>query len=467
MATKKPKRTGEKTEPIAQSKKGNQKDIPIFLGVCHKTLYRLHGLALDLYGVTDYLMMPFFPSSLNSLHLLFAWPKVLFGHEEPIGVIVRERGTDQWAKNDMTTYFTPIKETQIRIDPSVGIAPNKWDSDTKQYSGSLIPLYEDNSTKMLPVPCPNLFLSKPADVDVFIKIGETEHRTGSFTCRFVKPSPITEQERTAIMSQPNSRNILVIRIGCKSCGDAAHFHLALDGKSQPPDTQPKSKSILDALDEWKCKCKKQNIPLHYLKNGMHNLFRTLADSKESTQLNFIPMYESSTLSGILADYQKLLIENEDGKEEIFQKFIEDNPIIWNFLAPIRIWKKPSISTKYKADFAILDRMNVLYFVEIEKPKTTLIKRNGGVHADLQAGIDQIRDWKIEIDKRREAVLSSLELEQKNVHDIRYIVVAGLAQKTGTVGMEKVRKMKTDADFIFCFDELTSFLHSTKMSLREL
>lgn len=76
------------------------------------------------------------------------------------------------------------------------------------------------------------------------------------------------------------------------------------------------------------------------------------------------------------------------------------------------------------------------------------------------GKSQIRDWKIEIDKRREAVLSGLGLEQKDVHDIRYIVVAGLASKTGASGMEKIRKMNTDADFIFCFDELASFLHST-------
>ena len=72
-----------------------------------------------------------------------------------------------------------------------------------------------------------------------------------------------------------------------------------------------------------------------------------------------------------------------------------------------------------------------------------------------------------MDKRRESVLSGLDLEQKLVHDIRYIVVAGLANKTGTSGMEKIRKMKTDADFIFCFDELASFLHSTEIALTEL
>jgi len=466
MANVKSQNDTKKITPIVQSKKDNQKDIPIFLGVCHKAHYRFNGLVQDLYGVTDYLMVPFFPSTLEGLHLLFAWPNALLGHKEPLWVIVRERGTGRKAKNEMITYFKPIEETPMLVDPSVGIQPHKQNYDKKQYESALLAFSQENSTKMIPVPCPHLYLSKPVDIDIFVKIGETEHKVGFFTCRFINPAPMTEQERAAIMSRPDALKVIVIRLTCKSCKDNICFHLALDGKSQPRDTHSESIPILEATKEWMCKCGQQKIPLCYLKQGMHHLFRTLS-SREPKQLSFIPMYEVSSVSAILANYQKLLIEHEDGEEEIFQKYIEENPMIWNFLAPIRIWKKPLILTKYKADFAILDRMNVLYFVEIEKPKTTLIKKAGGVHAQLQAGVDQIRDWRIEIDKRREAVLSSLELEQKDVHDIRYIIVAGLAQKTGTVGMEKVRKMKTDADFIFCFDELASFLHSTKMALIEL
>ena len=166
-------------------------------------------------------------------------------------------------------------------------------------------------------------------------------------------------------------------------------------------------------------------------------------------------------------YQQLLKDEEEGGEEIFQEFLQENPIIWNFMAPIQIWKKPPILTSYNADFAILNRLKVLYFIEIEKPSTKLIKRDGGVHSELQAGIDQIRDWKIEIDKRREAVLSCLKLSQKDVHDIRYIVIAGLSHKTSTDGLEKIRNMGTDAETIFCFDELATFLRSTEMELLRL
>ena len=109
MANSKSQNNTKKKKPIVQSKKDKQKDIPIFLGVCHKALYRFNGLVQDLYGVTDYLAIPFFPSSLEGLHLVFAWPTALLGSKEPLGVIVRERGTDQWAKNDMSIYSKPIE----------------------------------------------------------------------------------------------------------------------------------------------------------------------------------------------------------------------------------------------------------------------------------------------------------------------------------------------------------------------
>ena len=155
-----------------------------------------------------------------------------------------------------------------------------------------------------------------------------------------------------------------------------------------------------------------------------------------------------------------------GKFSFFKQDI--NPIFWNFLAPHRIWIKPPILTKYKADFAVLSRMRVLYFIEIEKPNTTLIKKSdGGIHSKLNTALTQVRSWRLEIEKRREAVLDALHLTQKDVHDIKFIVIAGMAIKTSTVELEILRKMKTDADFIFCFDELASFLHSTGTALLNL
>ena len=323
------------------------------------------------------------------------------------------------------------------------------------------------SVVSMPILCPNLFVPEPTDIDLYYNVGTRKHKLGTIACRFVPPPPMTESERNALMSRPNTPNVLVVQLTCNKCKDAARFHLSLDGVSGPKDRGVDSVPIKDAPDYWECSCGQHKIPLCYLKQGMHMLFRVLPSSGAKKRLGIVPLYEKSSIVSMLSEYQTMLVEQAEGNEKIFQQYLQDHPLFWNFLAPSHIWHKPPILTKYNADFAILTSMRVLYFVEIEKPKTTLIKSDGGIHSELQAGLDQIRNWKIEIDKRREAVLSGLDLEQKLVHDIRYIVVAGLANKTGTSGMEKIRKMKTDADFIFCFDELASFLHSTEIALTEL
>ena len=158
----------------------------------------------------------------------------------------------------------------------------------------------------------------------------------------------------------------------------------------------------------------------------------------------------------------MLVDNADD-EESAHKFIEANPILWNFLAPVRIWKKPPIVTKYKADFSILTTSKILYFVEIEKPATRLVIKSGGISARLQAGLDQIRDWQIEVETHRAAVLDGLGLIQRDIHDIRYILIAGMANKTSPIGIKKIKRIK-DPCSVFCFDELASFLHCTEIAL---
>jgi len=444
-----------------------EKQLPIFLGVCHKALLRLEGLVQDLYGVTDYLPVHFLPVSLGDLAILIAFPKKFVNAPEPAQIILKSRKTGEKASYNMHARIYTNEGNHVKINVAHVDKPYTQDKVTQEYVGSRVMISQENPFKMMPIPCPNLFLGEPSDIDLYYNVGDKEHKLGTIACRFVPPPPMTESERNALMSRPNARNVIYIRVTCNKCKDKALFHLSLDGVSTPREEDMDSVLITNAPDMWECSCGQHKIPLCYLKQGMHTLFRTLPLSGLKKRLGVIPLYEKSSILSMLSEYQIMLIEQVEENEEVFQQYLQDHPLFWNFLAPLRIWHKPPILTKYNADFAILTRMRVLYFIEIEKPKTTLIKVDGGVHSELQAGLDQIRNWKIEIDKRREAVLSGLNLEQKEVHKIGYIVVAGLANKTGTRGMEKIRKMKTDADSIFCFDELASFLHSTDTALAEL
>lgn len=99
-------------------------------------------------------------------------------------------------------------------------------------------------------------------------------------------------------------------------------------------------------------------------------------------------------------------------------------MLWAFLLPKKILHEPSVLTKKKADFRILSTQGIFYLIEIEKPQTQLIKRDGGFHAELQKGIDQVRDWSIVVGDHRNALLSELGLSQGVVREIRYILVAG-------------------------------------------
>jgi hypothetical protein len=81
----------------------------------------------------------------------------------------------------------------------------------------------------------------------------------------------------------------------------------------------------------------------------------------------------------------------------------------------------------------------LYFIEIEKPATRLVIRNGRISASLQAGLDQIRDWQFEVEKDRHAVLDGLGLIQRDIHDIRYILIAGMTNKTSSTGVKKIKE----------------------------
>ena len=147
--------------------------------------------------------------------------------------------------------------------------------------------------------------------------------------------------------------------------------------------------------------------------------------------------------------------------------MEENEVIWNFLAPSRIFHKPRILGKYVADFGVLNLSKILYLIEIEKPSTKLQKKKGGVSAELQQGRDQLSNWKREIENERGAVLDGMGLSSADVDDIRLVLVAGMSTKMERGGIEAVRRDSSVEDHFFCFDDLGAFLLSTEASLKRI
>lgn len=441
--------------------------LPVFMGVCESALIRGDGVLQDFYGVGDLLILPFFPQNLKDILLLIGLPGTMIRGNKPISFTIQEkRNPESKGRIDLRAIVTESAGNKTRL---TGISKHFQRTETEEKKregeaqvGARLLIPPEPIYKLMPIPCPPLFIKEPGGLDVIARVDDREFLIGSFECAFCAPPPISEEERLAIMSRPGAIRGVGYKLSCKKCDDKVHFHLNLDGSSESPRDMKESILLTAAHDRWVCKCGQTDVPLSYLKQGLHDMFRRISTAGKK-EVGFVPLYQKGAIAAVTGEYQKLIGESADAEEPIV-KFMADNPILWNFLASNKIWKKPAISTKYSADFGILTRMKVLYFVEVEKPRTKLVKKGGGIHSELQAGLDQIRDWRIEIDKRREAILDSLGLAQKEVHDIRYILIAGMASKTSMAGLEKIRRMRTDADFIFCFDELASFLHSTETAL---
>jgi len=183
-------------------------------------------------------------------------------------------------------------------------------------------------------------------------------------------------------------------------------------------------------------------------------------------MQFIPLYEAGRIQDIIGNYEQLIETTTD--EEPVQKFLEEHPVFWAFLSPVKILHKPSVLTKKKADFGILTTHKILHLVEIEKPNTRLTNQDGSISAEIQRGADQIRDWQLVVGDHRLALLSELGLKESEVQEIRYLLIGGLARRTPATGLTKLRRspLAPATDFC-CFDELASFLNTFAGELRRL
>lgn len=439
-------------------------EFPLFLGVCERALVRGDGFMQELYGVGDVLPFAYFPQGLQGIHLLIAFHRDCINQAMKITLRNMKRPElTAWYKLETVVLPGPQQVTVTGLKHPYSNVRESPDKPAKE-SIPIAPLLTrpDFLYKLMCIPCPLLMVMEPTDVDVMISIGEIEKKIGTFRCEFVETPAISEEERAAIMSRPGALRGFKLILGCKTCREQQVFFLLLDPNGPVPEEFRNDRPLNNAPDEWVCKCGQNKASLVYAKKGLHEIFRTTSLKGERYNLEYKPLYQRGALAAIIQEYQRIIREHADS-EEIVQKFLEEKQVLWNFLAPIRIWKKPLILSKYKADFAILNRNRILYFVEIEKPATKIAKRGGGLHSELQAGFDQIRDWRKEVLDRREAVLDGLGLKQGEVHAIKFIVVAGMAAKTPPRDLEKLRSMTSDAD-IFCFDELASFLHSTETAL---
>ena len=105
-------------------------------------------------------------------------------------------------------------------------------------------------------------------------------------------------------------------------------------------------------------------------------------------------------------------------------FIEQHPILLSRFNAKRLFIKPDIVGRFKADFAVVDSRNQLWLIELEKPSLKLFKRDRHPTAALMHAYGQVTDWLEQYARYPGAILEALGLKAADVVAVRGAVIAG-------------------------------------------
>ena len=440
-------------------------NLPVFLGACQR--YSRTDLGANLIGVSTLIMLPFYPQTLSGLCCLMGLRRDFLHSVKNFTYrisVTDEKGNEAW--NDQTLNppnITPISHSNLTsangaLTEPTGIMLGGYRGEES----------EPGIVEIIPSPMPPLFLREPGRLTLDVVVDGIRFRRGELFCGYIRPPPISEEERRAIASRPGAMAGITTLVKCNNCKMEAGFFLQLDpAEPRPADIPAIIKPLDHAPDVWNCKCGNDGMNLVYLKQGLHDAFRRPHPRSPNELMNsFVPLYEAGRVDAIVAEYEHIISTAET--EEIIQKFLENHPLFWAFLSPAKILHKPPILTKKKADFGILSTQKVLYLIEIEKPKTQLSNKDDSISAEIMKGANQIKDWEMVVCDHRLALLSELGLKENEVHEIRYILIGGMKRNTNPTGLTKLRRSPLAKDTSFyCFDELGSFVYSISSELKWL
>src|SRR5271157_1544274 len=314
-----------------------------FLGVCEhgRYFYSDNSVASyhNLLGLTTFVAAYIYPLSLEALQCVLAVYDIGAGG---LGYVILRN----------------VKGEQVfRIDLIVGSSretahdPNESQPSTYQHMLSVecMPAWHT-----LIVPMKDALINEPQVLSVHYVEDTIEYAIGSLVLGVLE-IPLPSPERiAALKSDPRSSKSAVVVLGCKYCDSKLSVYAAIEKKEHPP---AQATWYQDLEDEFKCSCGSTCFSLKYIKKNMHGLLE--AQNLNFGAVSFTSMYEIQALEQI---YKELLtlIEKDPPEEEI-QLFLNANTVLFHSWSPERIFVKPPILSKYKADYAILDANKTLHF----------------------------------------------------------------------------------------------------------
>jgi hypothetical protein len=412
-----------------------ERSTPIREGDTFLTKWNVIGLKL-------FVPLFFFPTNISGWRFVFAM------RHQPLGditlniVLKTESGEELGSLPPLLGSFS--EQSPLESPPPL----------TSSRGGAfIVPLPEAWHFVSFLIPTNPILITRPGrNLLTLRRTDGTEEIIGEFECVLFDPPPLTTERIAAIKSDPHATKTLQMTLGCKKCHDNILAYASLE-RSEQHETQ--GYIWYENLPEtFACHCGGTVIDLRSLKR---NMFAPLGNVLQNDPLiASTPLYELSTLNNIRIEFVKLLDSNP--REEILQKFLEDNPIMFRQFPADKIFFKPSILTFFDADFAILTPQKELILIEIEKATTNLLIKNGDQAAPLTHAIDQVGNWLHTFDEHRLACLDAMKIARESVATVRGVVIAGRDRGYNADHLRRLKgRLSNSRISLLTFDDLASSL----------
>lgn len=377
-----------------------------FLGVCEQGAYFPSDNPFTAYhnliGLTTTVAGYIYPLDLSSRQCVFAVYNLAAGEVGHISI--RNLRGEELFGVDIKSSLRPITE------PGAVAA-----SAASEHPAAAMPSMPGWHTILAPMK--DVLVPEPQILSVHYSEEGTEYSLGHMLLGLVEVPLPTPERIAALRSDPRSIKSAVVHLGCRHCASHLAIYTAIEKKDRPPH---EATWYQDVQDEFTCSCGSTRFPLKYIRQNMHALLGLHAAPFENVTLT--SMYENQALQKISTEFLSLL--EKDTSEEEVQKHLGAATVLFHPWSPQRIFTKPPVLSKYKADFAILDTKKTLHLVEIERVSLPLLRKNGDSSAELNHAISQVQTWLYEFSQHQAAVLDGIGLLPADVTRVRGVVIAG-------------------------------------------
>ncbi|TAL09358.1 MAG: DUF4263 domain-containing protein [Nitrospirae bacterium] len=332
----------------------------------------------------------------------------------------------------------------------------------KQHISTL--MHKSGKWALISIPLPgNVVVPEPSVYTIELHWSGQKVTLGEMQYVYRPTLPFTPEEINAIHTNPNAVKALRMILGCRNCPSKLHVYTALE---RDDDSEREGFIWQAKLGDWfKCECGTTNLPLQYMRESLHALLgRESKFYSGPLNLNRIGLYAHNGIIKIVEEFNRILDKHKD--EATFQKFIEEHPVMLSRFHAIKLFKKPNILGKLKADFAVLDADKNLVLIELEKPGIKLFtKKEGQPSSDLIHAYEQVRAWLREYAKHPHAVLEGLGLSGDEVMAVKGAVIAGRNKGQNREHMQRHRADPFYAGIAFLtLDDLSASVRQISLHL---